>query len=187
MAVRSESGYDISHDRANEVTYKVVMPGQFVIHLRSFQGGFAHSAVEGITSPAYTVFGFKETDKHDDYFWKTVFMSKAFVDRLKTITYGIRDGRSISFSEFGEMALNFPELEEQKKKEELTLEEAFNKLETVISKMENEDVPLEESFQLYSEGMGLLKDVNDRIDRVEKQVQKMQADGSLVPMPPVGE
>ena len=31
MAVRSESGYDISHDRANEVTYKVVMPGQFVI------------------------------------------------------------------------------------------------------------------------------------------------------------
>ena len=114
MAVRSESGYAISHDRANEVTYKVVMPGQFVIHLRSFQGGFAHSAVEGITSPAYTVFGFKETDKHDDYFWKTVFMSKAFVDRLKTITYGIRDGRSISFSEFGEMALNFPEFEEQK-------------------------------------------------------------------------
>lgn len=75
----------------------------------------------------------------------------------------------------------------EKKKEELTLEEAFNKLETVISKMENEDVPLEESFQLYSEGMGLLKDVNDRIDRVEKQVQEMQADGSLVPMPPVGE
>ena len=74
-----------------------------------------------------------------------------------------------------------------KKKEELTLEEAFNKLETVISKMENEDVPLEESFQLYSEGMGLVKDVNDRIDRVEKQVQKMQADGSLAPMPPVGE
>lgn len=74
-----------------------------------------------------------------------------------------------------------------KKKEELTLEEAFNKLETVISKMENEDVPLEESFQLYSEGMGLLKDVNDRIDRVEKQVQKMQADGSLAPMPSVGE
>ena len=74
-----------------------------------------------------------------------------------------------------------------KKKEELTLEEAFNKLETVISKMENQDVPLEESFQLYSEGMGLLKDVNDRIDRVEKQVQKMQADGSLAPMPPVGE
>ena len=33
------------------------MPGQFVIHLRSFQGGFAHSAIEGITSPDGRVFG----------------------------------------------------------------------------------------------------------------------------------
>lgn len=54
MAPRSISGYDISHDKSNEVTYKRVIPGQFVIHLRSFQGGFAHSSVEGITSPAYT-------------------------------------------------------------------------------------------------------------------------------------
>ena len=47
MAPRSESGYDIFHDKSNEVTYKRVLPGQFVIHLRSFQGGFAHSSVEG--------------------------------------------------------------------------------------------------------------------------------------------
>ena len=113
MAVRSESGYDISHDRSNEVTYKVVKPGQFVIHLRSFQGGFAHSSVEGITSPAYTVFGFKEPSQHDDYFWKTIFMSKSFVKRLETITYGIRDGRSISFEEFSNMDFLFPTNEEQ--------------------------------------------------------------------------
>ena len=114
MAVRSESGYDISHDRSNEVTYKVVRPGQFVIHLRSFQGGFAHSAVEGITSPAYTVFGFKNPERHDDYFWKIIFMSKAFIKRLETITYGIRDGRSISFEEFSNMDFLFPRYEEQK-------------------------------------------------------------------------
>ena len=113
MAVRSDSGYDISHNRSNEVTYKVVKPGQFVIHLRSFQGGFAHSAVEGITSPAYTVFGFKDPSKHDDYFWKTIFMSKVFINRLKTITYGIREGRSISFAEFAEMEFSFPIFEEQ--------------------------------------------------------------------------
>lgn len=114
MAVRSESGYDISHDRSNEVTYKVVKPGQFVIHLRSFQGGFAHSAVEGITSPAYTVFGFKNPERHEDYFWKIIFMSKAFIKRLETITYGIRDGRSISFEEFSNMDFLFPSYEEQK-------------------------------------------------------------------------
>ena len=55
MAPRTDTGYNISHNKANEVTYKVVKPGQYVIHLRSFQGGFAHSSVEGITSPAYTV------------------------------------------------------------------------------------------------------------------------------------
>lgn len=114
MAVRSESGYDISHDRSNEVTYKVVKPGQFVIHLRSFQGGFAHSAVEGITSPAYTVFGFKQPERHDDYFWKIIFMSKSFIKRLETITYGIRDGRSISFEEFSNMDFLFPCYDEQK-------------------------------------------------------------------------
>ncbi len=114
MAPRSVSGYDIFHDKANEVTYKRVLPGQFVIHLRSFQGGFAHSSVEGICSPAYTVFSFKEDSKHDDYYWKYIFMSKAFIERLKLITYGIRDGRSISFKEFMKMDFVFPSYEEQK-------------------------------------------------------------------------
>ncbi|MBR2776721.1 MAG: restriction endonuclease subunit S [Prevotella sp.] len=113
MAPRTDTGYNISHNKANEVTYKVVKPGQYVIHLRSFQGGFAHSAVEGITSPAYTVFGFKDSQRHDDYFWKIIFMSKEFIKSLETITYGIRDGRSISFSEFAEMNFLFPSKDEQ--------------------------------------------------------------------------
>ena len=113
MAPRTDTGYNISHNKANEVTYKVVKPGQYVIHLRSFQGGFAHSSVEGITSPAYTVFGFKDAERHDDYFWKIIFMSKEFIKSLETITYGIRDGRSISFSEFAEMNFYFPSKDEQ--------------------------------------------------------------------------
>lgn len=148
MAVRSESGYDISHDRANEVTYKVVKPGQFVIHLRSFQGGFAHSAVEGITSPAYTVFGFKEPEKHDDYFWKTIFMSKDFINRLKTITYGIRDGRSISFSEFGDMELTFPEGEEQHR-----IASFFHSIDTQIAVQQQN---LERLKQMKQSCLGLL-------------------------------
>lgn len=115
MAPRSISGYDISHDKANEITYKRVKPGQFVIHLRSFQGGFAHSAVDGITSPAYTVFGFKDNTLHYDYFWKYVFMTRHFIDRLRLITYGIRDGRSISFNEFTELPMLYPSKKEQSK------------------------------------------------------------------------
>lgn len=115
MAPRNDIGYQISHNRSNEVTYKVVRPGQFVIHLRSFQGGFAHSSVLGITSPAYSVFGFKNFQEHDDYFWKIIFMSKEFIKSLETITYGIRDGKSISFTEFSQMKFLYPSKDEQQR------------------------------------------------------------------------
>ena len=105
MIRRDENSINIFHDKENEAGYKRVLPGQFVIHLRSFQGGFAHSKIEGITSPAYTVFGFYELENHDSEYWKYVFTSKSFIRRLETVTYGIRDGRNISYDEF--LTLNF--------------------------------------------------------------------------------
>ena len=113
MVYRDENGINISHDKKNELTYKHVIPGQFVIHLRSFQGGFAHSAIEGITSPAYTVFKFSNESQHDDIFWKYIFMSERFIKSLETVTYGIRDGRSISYSEFLGLPFAVPEKEEE--------------------------------------------------------------------------
>ena len=114
MILREETGLNIAHDQKNEATYKRVLPGQFVIHLRSFQGGFAHSNVEGITSPAYTVLDFIEKDEQYDWFWKYVFSSKSFVRRLETVTYGIRDGRSISYEDFSELRFWYPSFDEQK-------------------------------------------------------------------------
>ena len=113
MIRRDENSINIFHDKKNEAGYKRVLPGQFVIHLRSFQGGFAHSAIEGITSPAYTVFGFSEPEKHDSEYWKYVFTSKSFIQRLKTVTYGIRDGRSISYEEFLTLGFVYPSKAEQ--------------------------------------------------------------------------
>ena len=55
------------------------------------------------------------------------------------------------------------------KKQELTLEEAFSKLEETVSRLEAEDITLEESFQTYSQGMEMLKYCNDKIDKVEKR------------------
>lgn len=115
MIFRDEGGMNISHDKENEVTYKKVSPGQFVIHLRSFQGGFAHSKIEGITSPAYTVLDFKDKSKHSDLFWKYIFSSEELIKRLELITYGIRDGRSINFSDFSTLNFQFPIREEQQK------------------------------------------------------------------------
>ncbi|MCR4584126.1 MAG: exodeoxyribonuclease VII small subunit [Lachnospiraceae bacterium] len=57
------------------------------------------------------------------------------------------------------------------------LEESFKKLEEMIKEMEKEDIPLEESFKLYSEGMSLLKHCNEEIDRVEKKVLSLNDKG----------
>ena len=114
MVYRNQNGIDIQHDKKNEASYKRVLPGQFVIHLRSFQGGFAYSEIEGITSPAYTVMSFKNANEQYGLFWKHVFKSETFIKRLETITYGIRDGRSISFSDFKSLILRYPSFLEQK-------------------------------------------------------------------------
>lgn len=113
MIVRNRLGKIIQYQDGAEATYKRVQPGDFVVHLRSFQGGFAHSDVEGVTSPAYTVFRATNKDEHDDRFWKYMFLSDAFIVALEKVTYGIRDGRSISFSEFMESVVSFPAVDEQ--------------------------------------------------------------------------
>ena len=57
------------------------------------------------------------------------------------------------------------------------LEDNFKKLEEMIEKMEDDELPLEESFKLYSEGMGILKKCNEEIDRVEKKVLSLNDKG----------
>ena len=60
---------------------------------------------------------------------------------------------------------------------ELTLEEAFEKLEEAVTALEKEDISLEESFQIYKGGMELLKKCNQAIDQVEKKVLVLNEDG----------
>ncbi len=65
------------------------------------------------------------------------------------------------------------------KQETYSLEENFSRLEDTMERLEQEDLPLEEAFRAYSEGMAILKQCNDQIDRVEKQVLKLNEDGQL--------
>lgn len=62
---------------------------------------------------------------------------------------------------------------------ELTLEESFARLDELVEKLEDRDVPLEESFRIYKEGMDLLKKCSEKIDLVEKKMQQINADGQL--------
>ncbi len=63
--------------------------------------------------------------------------------------------------------------------EQLTVEESFAKLDEMVKRLESEDVPLEESFRLYQEGMKLLKDVSGRIMTYEKKMQVLSGNGSM--------
>lgn len=63
-----------------------------------------------------------------------------------------------------------------------SIEENFAKLEETIQQLESGEVSLEEAFSFYSEGMKLIKDCNDQIDRVEKQVLKLTEEGALEPL-----
>ncbi len=62
---------------------------------------------------------------------------------------------------------------------ELTLEQTFEKLEDAIGRLEGEDISLEESFKIYKEGMKLIQSCNDKIDKVEKEVLKLNENGEL--------
>lgn len=67
--------------------------------------------------------------------------------------------------------------EEKQTVQESNLEEQFQTLEQIVTKMEREEMSLEESFQLYQKGMTLLKKCNDAIDTVEKKVLLLDEDG----------
>ena len=61
--------------------------------------------------------------------------------------------------------------------EEQSLEEIFSDLEQTIKKMEEGEISLEESFQLYQQGMDMLKACNSKIDKVEKKMLLLDEEG----------
>ncbi len=61
--------------------------------------------------------------------------------------------------------------------EALTVEEAFRQIRELLGRMEEETVTLEQTFDDYEKGMQLLRYAGNRIDKVEKKVQKMNEDG----------
>lgn len=110
---RSMLDIDIKYDKESTSNYKKVEKGNFVISLRSFQGGIEYSGYVGLISPAYTVLGSK-VEICDDYY-KSYLKSPDYIQRLNTAVYGIRDGKNISYDDFSLIYIPFPPLHEQQK------------------------------------------------------------------------
>lgn len=93
--------------------YKIIEPGNFIISLRSFQGGIEYSDILGIGSPAYTVL--KSKKNIEDIFYKFYLKKSSFISELNKTIEGIRDGKQISYSMFSKLKLPYPSIEEQEK------------------------------------------------------------------------
>lgn len=111
--LRDTIGIDIRSSEASVKSYKIVEVGDFIISLRSFQGGIEYSNVMGICSPAYTIL--KPKTELSTEFFKYYLKKESFIQQLSNSVIGIRDGKQISFDVFSGMKLPFPCIEEQTK------------------------------------------------------------------------
>jgi type I restriction enzyme S subunit len=105
--------YTVSVTDKSVESYKVVQIGDFIISLRSFQGGIEYSNYKGICSPAYIIL--RPHIQINNFFFKTYFKTESYIKELQKNLEGIRDGKMISFKYFSDIKLPLPSLEEQTK------------------------------------------------------------------------
>ncbi|XDF76655.1 restriction endonuclease subunit S [Aliivibrio fischeri] len=105
--------YNVSVTQGSIAGYKVVEIGDFIISLRSFQGGIEYSKYKGICSPAYVIL-YPKIEVSDN-FYKYHLKSFSFIQAMKSRLEGIRDGKIISYKYFSEIKLPQPSLKEQEK------------------------------------------------------------------------
>jgi type I restriction enzyme S subunit len=92
-------------------SFRHVDKNDFVISLRSFEGGIEHSDYKGCVSPAYTVLNASKIIS--PRFYRYLFKSNPFIAALQSTTDSLRDGKSITYEQFGAIPLVFPATDEQ--------------------------------------------------------------------------
>ena len=111
---REQAGRNIHYDDLSLANYKKVEQGDFIIHLRSFEGGLEMANEDGIVSPAYTILRCKKP--HSSLFYEAYFHTDEFINHiLSKSVEGIRDGRQISYEAFKWLGLPYCDVSEQEK------------------------------------------------------------------------
>ena len=108
---RDESDRNLMYDKSNLSSYKMVKKDDFIVHLRSFEGGLEKASMDGIVSPAYHTF---QGENVDSRFYYPYFRSHEFIKKkLIPHVYGIRDGRSIDIEGMKTIEIPYISLKEQ--------------------------------------------------------------------------
>jgi len=110
---RNMIDYNITVTEQSIESYKVVENGDFIISLRSFQGGIEYSNYNGICSPAYIIL--RAIQDIDHRYFKYYFKTERYITDLNRKLEGIRDGKMVSFKYFSEIKINVPCKQEQTK------------------------------------------------------------------------
>jgi type I restriction enzyme, S subunit len=104
----------IAYDKSTISSYKRVLPNDFILHLRSFEGGLEIVNEEGVVSPAYTIL--RARNEIIPLFFYTFFRSYWFINsKLRISVEGIRDGKSINMNTFWHIKVPVPSIEEQRR------------------------------------------------------------------------
>ena len=124
---REKINYNVVVSDKSVAGYKVVEIDDFIISLRSFQGGIEYSRYKGLCSPAYIIL--RKTDKSlSSDFYRIYFKSFNYIQELNKNLEGIRDGKMISYQQFSDIKLPLPSILEQQK-----IAECITALDDVIS------------------------------------------------------
>ncbi len=105
--------YHVSVSDKSIESYKVVRIGDFIISLRSFQGGIEYSNYDGICSPAYVIL--RRRGKGSDHYFRHYLKTERFIRLLTKNIEGLRDGKMISYAQFSDVMLPVPKPTEQKR------------------------------------------------------------------------
>ena len=108
----ARTGNSVVQNLQGQDTMKHVEPDDFIIHLRSFQGGIERSSYSGKVSTAYTVVAPKRPVVGDYFRW--LLKSDGYIQELRTTTNQLRDGQSIKFGDFAKVRLPLPPQSEQR-------------------------------------------------------------------------
>ena len=120
---------------------KLVKKGDFVISLRSFEGGIEYAYYQGIISAAYTIL--EPNDSLMSNYWKYLFKSAPYISLLQTCVTGIREGQNINYPLLSRKFIPLPPLSEQEK--------IVNYIESKTSKIDAYIAEKEKELQLLNE------------------------------------
>ena len=121
LAITQENGaiprdtinYHVSVTEKSIESYKVVQVGDFIISLRSFQGGIEYSQYHGICSPAYVIL--RRLIEGSNVYFKQYLKTERFIRLLTKNLEGLRDGKMISYKQFSNLSVPVPIIDEQQK------------------------------------------------------------------------